>query len=362
MMKILHVIDSLAVGGAEKLVLDTLPLYNSIDGVTADVALLDASESIFLKKLKTQNCCRIYELSSGNLYNPMLIFKLVPIIRKYDVIHVHLFPAQYFAVIANLFSWKKIIFTEHNSFNRRMDNPFFKLLEKMIYKLYNKIICISPEVKEVMKNGLKINENKLITIENGISINDVKNAKVSFRKEFGYTEEDVIIIMVAKFRQQKDHETLVKSIAQLPDKYKLLLVGDGKKERYDEIVNLVEKLKIKGRTIFTGERGDVFSLYKMANIAVLSSNWEGFGLVAAEAMASGTPLIASNVPGLSEVVSGGGILFEKGNVDDLTQKISELTDDNVLYNETSRKGQKKAQKYDISRLVEQTLLLYRSLK
>lgn len=359
-MKILHVIDSLTMGGAEKLVLDTLPIYNSMEGVTADVALLDANEYIFLKKLKKQNCCKIYGLSLGNLYNPMLIFKLIPIIREYDIIHVHLFPAQYFAVIANLFSWKKMVFTEHNSFNRRMKNPLFKLLEKMIYKLYKKIICISPEVKEVMRNELMINENKLITIENGINISDVQKASTADRNEFGYTEEDIVIIMVAKFRQQKDHETLLKSLTKLPPKYKLLLVGDGEKERYDEIVNLVEGLKIKDRVIFTGARGDVFSLYKMSNIAVLSSNWEGFGLVAAEAMASGTPLIASNVPGLSEVVFGGGILFEKGNVDDLTKKIFDLADNNI-YRSTSQKGQRKAQKYDINTLVEQTIRLYKSL-
>jgi len=361
-MKILHVIDSLTVGGAEKLVLDTLPLYNSVDGITADVALLDANEYIFLKELKKQNCCKIYGLSLGNLYNPMLILKLIPIIRKYDIIHVHLFPAQYFAAIANLFSGRKMIFTEHNSFNRRMKSPFFKLLEKMIYKLYDKIICISPEVKEVMKNSLKINEAKLITIENGISIDNVKNAAIADREEFGYSKEDVVVIMVAKFRKQKDHETLLKALTRLPEKYKLLLVGDGEKERYEEIVNITGELKIKNRVIFTGARGDVFSLYKMANIAVLSSNWEGFGLVAAEAMASGTPLIASDVPGLSEVVSGGGILFEKGDVDDLTKKISELTDDNSLYNEISRRGQEKAQKYDISKLVERTLQLYKNLK
>lgn len=360
MMKILHVIDSLTVGGAEKLVLDTLPLYNSVDGVTADVALLDANEYIFLEKLKEQNCCKIYGLSLGNLYNPMLVFKLIPIIRKYDIIHVHLFPAQYFAVIANLFSWKKMVFTEHNSFNKRMNNPVFKLLEKIVYKFYNKIICISPEVKEVMRNELMINENKLITIENGINISDVQKASTADRNEFGYTEEDIVIIMVAKFRQQKDHETLLKSLTKLPEKYKLLLVGDGEKERYDEIVNLVEELKIKDHVIFTGARGDVFSLYKMSNIAVLSSNWEGFGLVAAEAMASGIPLIASNVPGLSDVVSGGGILFEKGNVGDLTKKILELTDNNI-YSEISKKGQDKAQKYDINTLIEQTLQLYKTL-
>lgn len=357
-MKILHVIDSLTVGGAEKLILETLPLYHT-KGIIADVALLDANEYIFLKKLKEKNCCKIYGLSKGNLYNPLLILKLIPIIRKYDIIHVHLFPAQYFSVAANLFSFKKMIFTEHNSFNKRMDNIAYRWLEKIIYRFYNKIICISPEVKEVLANKLNISANKLITIENGIDIQTIKQSIKADRNEYGYTPEDTLIIMVAKFRLQKDHVTLLKALCLLPQNYKLLLVGDG--ERLDEIKKKSKELKISERVNFMGARDDVFSLLKMSDVAVLSSLWEGFGLAAAEAMASGTPLIASNVPGLSEVVANGGILFEKENENDLAEKILELVNNKNLYQEVSDKGIAKASQYDIDVLVEKTIHLYKTL-
>ncbi|MCH5719945.1 glycosyltransferase [Niabella hibiscisoli] len=69
-----------------------------------------------------------------------------------------------------------------------------------------------------------------------------------------------------------------------------------------------------------GQRGDVYQLIKMCDLAILSSHWEGFGLSAVEAMACGVPLIASNVSGLSQVVADGGLTFEKGNEKDLVKK------------------------------------------
>lgn len=240
-----------------------------------------------------------------------------------------------------------------------MENPLFKWLERIVYYFYDKIICITPQVKNALIDNLSLKEEKLTVIQNGIDIKSIKEAPKAIRETFNFHYRDVIIIMVAKFRLQKDHETILDSLALLPENYKLLLVGDG--ERQTLIQEKAKNLNVTDRVLFAGARNDVFSLFKMSDIAVLSSHWEGFGLSAAEAMASGTPLLASNVPGLAEVVGNGGILFEKGNAGDLAEKIKCIASDRNLYNDISNRGIAQAEKYDIHFMVSETLQVYKTL-
>ncbi|AZB33866.1 glycosyltransferase [Chryseobacterium bernardetii] len=354
-MKILQIIDSLGTGGAEKLILETAPLMHEA-GHKVDVLLLDGRKTPFYKQLKATNSCEIFSLGNS-YYNPFYIFKIIPFLYKYDVVHVHLFPAQYFAVLAKVLSFSKIklIFTEHNTENTRLNNPRFRQIEKVIYKYYQKIVCITPEVKKVLRTKLAIEDKKLIVVQNGININNIKVSSVADRKLLGFSRKDKLLIMVAGFRLQKDQDTVIKTLKELPDEYKLLLVGDG--ERRVILENLINELNLKDRVILLGVRSDVYSLLKMCDIAILSSHWEGFGLAAAEAMACGIPALASNVDGLAQVVENGGVLFEKGNVEDLKSKILKLND-SLYYDEVGKKGILKSQQYDIQVMVKKLLDIY----
>ncbi|MGV0936468.1 glycosyltransferase [Empedobacter falsenii] len=354
-MRVLQVIDSLSIGGAEKLIVETVPLLVT-KGYKVDVVLLNGKKTHLYKDLEALNCCTIFTLGTS-FYNPIYIIKLIPFFYKYDVVHVHLFPAQYFAAIARLFCFKKVklFFTEHNTSNRRLENKRLRVIENLIYACYDKIICITNEVKIALKEKLNLNDDKLLVIENGVNINNV-NTSIKYNRElFNFSLKDKILIMVAGFREQKDQDTIIKALKFLPEDYKLLLVGDG--ARRPILEDLVVTLQLQDRVTFLGIRNDVYALMKMCDIAILSSHWEGFGLVAVEAMASGIPLIASNVKGLAQVVEGGGLLFEPSNVEDLISKISELNDSN-LYQQTINNCLEKSKQYDINIMIDNLLNLY----
>ena len=128
-MKVLQVINNLDTGGAEKLLLDTIPLFND-KGIQMDLLVFGGVNGICLKKLQELNCCTIHNLNSKSLYNPFNIFKIVSYLKKYDLVHVHLFPAQYWSLFAKFISFSKIkiVFTEHSTFNRRRQLLFFKII------------------------------------------------------------------------------------------------------------------------------------------------------------------------------------------------------------------------------------------
>ncbi|MGL6128110.1 glycosyltransferase, partial [Chryseobacterium artocarpi] len=210
-MKILQIIDSLGTGGAEKLILETVPLMSDA-GHEVDVLLLNGEKTPFYEQLESTNSCSIFSLGKS-FYNPFYIFKIIPFLFKYDVVHVHLFPAQYFAVLAKILSFSKVklVFTEHNTENTRLNNSKFRWIEKFIYKYYQKIICITPEVKKVLKAKLDIDDNKLIVIQNGINTSNIKISTAADRKKIGFSDHDKLLIMVAGFRAQKDQDTLIKT-------------------------------------------------------------------------------------------------------------------------------------------------------
>ena len=106
-MKILQVINTLDTGGAEKLLLETIPLFNG-KGIQMDVLVFEKKQGVCLNKLQELNCCAIYSLNSKSLYSPANIFKFVKYLKKYDLVHVHLFPALYWVILAKILSFSKV--------------------------------------------------------------------------------------------------------------------------------------------------------------------------------------------------------------------------------------------------------------
>lgn len=361
-MKILHIINNLATGGAEKLILDTLPRYAE-QGIVADLLLLNGENFPFLKELKGKNCCRVFSLGKGSVYNPLHIFRLIPYLKKYDIIHVHLFPAQYFVVLAKIISRSKttLIFTEHCSSNRRLENKLFGIIDKQIYKFYTKVVCISNEVKDLLVKYSNLNEKNFHVIENGINLEKIHSSKAYNKEKIvdSIKQTDQLLIQVAGFRAQKDQTTLIKAMGSLPDKFKLILVGDGILRQ--DAIALVETMKLSDRVFFLGIRTDIPALLKTADLIILSSKYEGLSLSSIEGMASGKPFIASDVPGLSEIVKNAGILFPVGDHQKLAAEILHLSSDKEHYNKIAAQCLQRAQEFDISKMVHKHIALYQTI-
>lgn len=364
-MRVLQIINSLETGGAEKLILDTIPHYVKA-GIKMDLLLLWDDKQPFVEALRASGCCNIFVLkvseNKKDIYSPGHILKIRKYLRNYDIAHVHLFPAQYFAVFAKMLSGAKtsLVFTEHNTSNRRINNKLFKPVERFIYSKYQKLVCITQEIFDIYAAYLG-NNSKLALINNGVDLSVIKSAVPYRKKELlpQLAEEDRVIIQVAAFRPQKDQATLVKALQRLPDAFKLLFVGIG--ERLEECRELTTALNLQQRVFFLGQRMDVPRLLKSADYVVLSSHYEGLSLSSIEGMASGKPFLASRVPGLKEIVDGAGVLFEEGNAEELAKQLLQLDQDPQHYNDIAIKCCAKAEQYDIDQMIKKHITLYKSL-
>lgn len=359
-MRVLQVINSLHTGGAEKLLLETIPIYQR-EGITMDLLLLNGEETKFKESFKSLSKGNIFSLKANKkIYDLFLVFKTIPYLKNYDLIHIHLFPALYWVVFAKLISFSrvKMVFTEHNTSNRRRNLLLFKFFDRIIYSYLDKIITISDSVDLNIKNHLNFNNNKFRLINNGVSISSFYKAEPYLKSVF-FNETDFILIQVSSFTEQKNQEILIRSLLELPKEIKLLLVGEG--DLKGKNIQLVGELGLNDRVKFLGIRMDVPRLLKTSDIIVLSSNYEGLSLSSIEGMASGKPFIASDVPGLTEIVKGAGLLFENNNFEDLANKILKLIEDKTYYELIVEKCLMRASEYDVSLMVNKHLKLYNSL-
>lgn len=241
---------------------------------------------------------------------------------KPDLIIVHGYSTHIWTKLALAYSKLniKLIHVEHNT---EKYTPFRRYLTQKLDKYTNKYICVSKGVaNHLIKQG--IDKSKVQVIYNGIDI-----------KKFDLPKEPHNIFtvgMVARFSKQKDQMTLIKAIEYLvkekKEKINLLLMGVGKTrkkcEKYIIENNLNEHIKII--------EGNFKDLIVKTDLFVLATHYEGLPLVLCEAMASHTPIIATNVPGVNEIIINNktGLLVKENDVYDLANNILKMKKDLVL--------------------------------
>lgn len=365
-MKILQIINSeKRGGGAERFVLDLSISLHKCHQASVDVLSIKTPDNNDFVDCLKDNGINHFVLSNNSIYSPINIIKLYNFIKngKYDVIHVHLFPSLYYAsMVKYLINSKiKLVYTEHNTSNRRRGKKIFKFIDRFIYRKYNRIVAISNQVKENLESHISYNKhnNKLVVINNGINLKEISNAsKIDLYKELSIPKDSVIISMISRMTPVKDYLTLIKALEELPNNYHALFIGDGPLR--DLVTKQVQESKAGNRIHILGLRNDVYNIYKSSDIIVLSSKYEGFSIAMLEAMASGKPFIASSVEGIKDLVQDVAELFEYQDFKQLAIIINSLSNNKPYYNTISQKCKNFANLYDINITSRKYLDIYES--
>ncbi|HFU4077947.1 TPA: glycosyltransferase [Streptococcus suis] len=367
-MKVLHIINNLGSGGAEKLLEDFIPLMNKMENVEADILLLTDEKNVFYDSLINKGV-KVDVVKYRNMYDIRNIFEIKKHIvdGDYDIVHTHTFPTQYWVALSRMFIENKkvkFITTEHSTHNRRREKFYFRYIDKLIYSQYDSIISITEKTRDNLIDWIDPKHKKIdkhVVIENGVDIAKIKAALPYKKNELinGITENTKLICMVGRFSEAKDQPTLIRAVSKLSRDIHLILVGEG--PLISDNKKFAEELGISDRVHFLGFRQDIPRILKTVDIVVLSSHWEGLSLASIEGLASGKPFIASKVPGLEEIVEGHGVLFEKGNYNQLCEIITSLLNDSKIYNETAKSCVQQSKKYEIKNTVISLWKLYKKI-
>lgn len=359
-MRILHVITSLQTGGAEKLMVDLLPRLRD-KGFEVELAIFDGQITPFFEQLQAEGISiHRFMPGGGNVYNPVNLWKLYRLIRKgnYDVVHTHNTAPQLFAAIGSVLCSAVLCTTEHSTSNRRRSWKWFAAIDRWMYNRYRKVICISQKAEENLRAYIGHCKADILTINNGVDVAKYANAAASPDLE-AIAPGSRKIIMVAGFREQKDQDTLIKSLRHLPDHFHLFLVGDG--VRRGKLEALMENEGMTGRVHLLGLRSDIPQLLHAADYIVMSSHFEGLSLSSVEGMSVGKPFLASDVDGLREVVKDAGILFPHGDSAQLAREILALEADTARYHAVAAACRRRADNFDISAMASAYKLCYKDM-
>ncbi len=233
-----------------------------------------------------------------------------------------------------------VIVSEHASLKEHWQNKsslkkiILKFYVGWIYKLANKVLCVSDGLREQV-NGLLQQENKTLTIHNPVRFNRkprIKKAKSTILN----------LVAVGRVSLPKDYSTLIKALVQVKKERAVhlkIVGGTFDSSEFDKVRQLVTDHELEENVEFVGYSDAVDKYYKDADIFVLSSAWEGFGNVIVEAMAFGLPIVATNCNyGPAEILDGGryGRLVDVADSNALAVAIvneanSSLVDEELLF-------------------------------
>ncbi|MEL6828561.1 MAG: glycosyltransferase [Pseudomonadota bacterium] len=287
-----QIINSAALdrGGAERLVRhlhDNLP----DKGIRSHLVALEETDLAGLENAST--------LGLSSPYDPRALSRLRTYCKRVkpkDVVHVHLFPASaHSALLAHLGAVKgQLIFTEHNTSNRRRRHMLGGLIDRRVYRAFDRIVAISEGVESELLAARPWLCGLTTVIPNGC---EMRFDAVTQRPKRG----TVGIISIGRLVEQKGFSKALDAVAEIQHHdFNYTILGDGPLR--DSLVAKAASLGIADKVTFAGHCADVKPFLENADICLIPSLWEGFGLVAVEAMNASLPVVASNVPGLREVV------------------------------------------------------------
>jgi glycosyltransferase involved in cell wall biosynthesis len=288
-----------------------------------------------------------------------LFFSSLRVIKKYgiDIVHCHGTKEALVAGLAAKLLRRKLVYTVEGDPNLEISiSPHsYGLLDKLLLKfswniglrLADKIVgCSNWMAEHLKKYGFKA-----VGIPNPID----------YERFSSIIAHGLNIVCIARFEKAKNIETLVTAASEVlkkkPD-VKLVLVGGGSQEK--ELKELAEKLSISDNVEFHGFRPDIEKILEEGAVFILPSIYEPFGMVAAEALASGLPIIVSRIGGLREIVRDGvnGFSFNPRDWRELSRKILLLLEDQKLREEMKNKTRESAKEFSPENIALKYLRVY----
>ena len=320
--KVLHIITGLGDGGAEGVLYRLCTHSFAVNHIV--ISLMDDGK---YGALLRQNGVEVHTLGL-NPGQPSILkfFRLIRLIRsiKPDVIQTWMYHADLLGGLASRLAGVKRVFwgIRHSTLDKGKAKRSTILIARVCAAvsgwLPESIVCCAHKALSVHAD-LGYAKDKLLVIPNGYDLSRFKPDVLTgqlVRSELGVTNSEFLIGKVGRFDPFKDHENLLKALAQLKAqgmKFRCLLVGKGLGIDNQPLIHLISTLNLTDRIILAGPRSDIPAVMNALDLHVLASSSEGFPNVLAEAMACGTACVATNVGDALDIIGDVGLTCPPGD-------------------------------------------------
>ena len=288
---------------------------------------------------------------------PFRLFRL----PRGSVLHLHIAQAGIPEIVFLIAKLRRFPFIAHfhldvgksGSFGWLL--PFYKkYLLGFVLRRADKVIVFSEEQSHLVRKKYEVIESKIAVVPNGVG------KEFFFRDVRSLPKDSLKLLYVGRLSVQKRLDRLVDALSLLKVPVHLTVVGDGEEKAVLE--SRVKKLGIASVS-FEGKKygAGLLEYYRKADVFVIASDIEGMPLVVLEAMASGLPIVASDVVGLKELVRGVGILVEKPSAENFAEALTDIWYNSEQLKDLSIQSLDKAEQYSWAKLVEKMEVIYREI-
>jgi glycosyltransferase involved in cell wall biosynthesis len=368
-MKVLHLISGGDTGGAKTHIIS---LIKAIDKLI-DAKIICFIEDTFYEDSKAAGInIEVYKQRKRS--DMSVVHRLVEEIEKekYDIVHCHGARANFIAMFLKSKINVPLITTVHSDYKLDFKDNIYKqlvftTLNTFALKKFKYYIAISDTFKDMLvQRGFK--EKSIFTVYNGIEMDqEIKfTSKEEFLNRYKIDYKGQIIVgIIARLDQVKDHETFIKAAAIVLEKRKdiiFLIAGDGNDEK--RLTSLVEDLGLKDYIYFLGFVKDQYSFFNAIDINTLTSLSESFPYAVLEGALMKKTIISTDVGGLSKLIEQdeNGYLVKVGDEKDLANKIEKLSTDKNKIKEMGENLFKKVEEnYSSDTMAKEHIKIYEKI-
>lgn len=368
-MRVVHISKVTGVAGSERHLLMLLSGLRA-RGVDASILVLEEPAQIpraFYAALDERHipftACPI----QGN-FDPALFVRLVRTFRTDapDMVHTHLIHGDLYGLSAAWLAGVPVSVSSRHNDNPFRQNTIIKLMNRLAMRSAKRVIASSGALADFVTQVEGIPTSKVQVIRYGLEARDYPpQAAAEARTQFGVGPDVPVVGFFGRLIAQKGVDVLLDAFSRLQAAHpaaQLVIVGDG--DLRTQLEHQVVNLALGDQVTFTGWVDDASALMPGCDIVVMPSRWEGFGLVALEAMNAHRPLIASRVSALPEIVIDDetGRLVRPDDPAELAAAIDQLLDDPAGRQALGEAGYvRRSQAFGVERMIDEMLALYNNV-
>jgi glycosyltransferase involved in cell wall biosynthesis len=256
-----------------------------------------------------------------------------------DVLHTHGYKTDIIGMLAAMGTHCQVVATPHGwSTDAGLKLQIYEYLDRLAFHFVDAVVPLSPDLHAGLK-GYPLLSGKLRLILNGVDLSEIEAAKGDVTDSFLRQDDVFVYGYIGQLIPRKGLVSLINAFARLDDPRKrLCIVGEGPQRA--ELEELVSSRNEMERVQFLGYREDRLELLKCFDAFVLPSSLEGIPRCLMEAMAAGVPVLASNIPGCTDLVSPGdtGLLFDFGDEVGIEHALAQVSGDTELAERFARNG------------------------
>lgn len=371
-MKVLHVINTLAAGGAE---LHLLTLCRGLRRYAVDMVVAFGRESIDdSRSLRNEfeDCgVRTVRVGAERRYDPGFPMRIVQVLRaeRPDILHSHLPRADLAAGIAGRLTrqrpWVVSVHGMHDARGSWSGRSWMPVVRRL-WASADRVIAISEAVKGWLVADQAIPPTRVRVIHYGIDLARFASGKDELRRGWGLTDEP-LVGSIGRLDPSKGHEHLIRAMAavhrRVPDAV-LVIAGHDPGHHRSELERLIRDLGLQRVVRLVGFQNDIPAFLATVDVFALASESEGFGQVVVEAMAASKPVVATRIAALTEIVAdeASGILVNPGDSEGLAEAVVRLLGDREEAQRMGRHGRVRAEDlFSADIMSSRTIQLYRDV-